>query len=44
LHEVDTEGTLTARVLMTSFDHERMDLQRAMATAVDGAMIWGGAE
>src|SRR5215470_7405281 len=29
---------------MVSFEHERADLQRAMAAAVDGAMIWGGAE
>jgi hypothetical protein len=29
---------------MTTSDHERMDLQRAMAAAVDGAMIWGGAD
>jgi hypothetical protein len=27
-----------------SFDHRRQDLQRAMAAAVDGAMIWGGEE
>ena len=44
LRDVDTTGTLTNRVVMISFDHERMDLQRAMAAAVDGAMIWGGAE
>jgi hypothetical protein len=44
LQEVDTAGTLTDRILMTTFAHERMDLQRAMAAAVDGAMIWGGAE
>ena len=44
LQEVDTGGTITDRVLMISFEHERMDLQRAMAAAVDGAMIWGGAD
>src|SRR5438105_741233 len=44
LHEVDTQGALTNRVLAATFDHERMDLQQAMAAAVDGAMIWGGTE
>jgi hypothetical protein len=44
LQKVDVTGTLTDRVMMITFDHERMDLQRAMAAAVDGAMIWGGAE
>lgn len=44
LQEVDTAGTITDRVLMITFEHERMDLQRAMAAAVDGAMIWGGAD
>lgn len=44
LRDVDTTGTLTNRILMMGFDHERMDLQQAMAAAVDGAMIWGGAE
>jgi hypothetical protein len=44
LREVDTAGTLTDRILLITFAHERMDLQRAMAAAVDGAMIWGGAE
>jgi len=29
---------------MAVFDHARKDLQEAMARAVDGAMIWGGAE
>jgi hypothetical protein len=44
LHEVDGGRLLTDRVVMVSFDHDRDDLQRAMAAAVDGAMIWGGAE
>jgi Acyl-CoA reductase (LuxC) len=44
LQEIDTARTVTDRVLMTTFDHERMDLQQAMAAAVDGAMIWGGAD
>jgi hypothetical protein len=44
LHEVDASGTLIDRIFMAAFDHERADLQRAMAAAVDGAMIWGGAE
>jgi hypothetical protein len=35
---------LLERICMASFGHERADLQRAMAAAVDGAMIWGGAE
>ena len=44
LQEVDRSGLLTERIFMASFDHSRMDLQEAMAQAVDGAMIWGGAE
>jgi hypothetical protein len=44
LREADASRTLAERILMVSFDHERTDLQQAMAAAVDGAMIWGGAE
>jgi hypothetical protein len=44
LQEVDRSGLLTERIFMASFDHSRMDLHEAMAQAVDGAMIWGGAE
>ena len=44
LQEVDRSGSLTERIFMASFDHLRMDLHEAMAQAVDGAMIWGGAE
>ena len=44
LQEVDRTGLLSERIFMASFDHSRMDLQEAMAQAVDGAMIWGGAE
>jgi hypothetical protein len=44
LHAVDPDGVVAGRVLATRFDHERLDLQQAMAAAVDGAMIWGGAE
>jgi len=44
LCDVDTDGTIAERIFVASFDHERADLQRAMAAAVDGAMIWGGAE
>ena len=44
LQEVDRTGSLTERIFMASFDHSRMDLHEAMAQAVDGAMIWGGAE
>jgi hypothetical protein len=44
LHSADADGALTERVCCLTFDHGRMDLQRAMAAAVDGAMIWGGRE
>jgi hypothetical protein len=44
LQQVDRTGLLTERIFMASFDHSRMDLHQAMAQAVDGAMIWGGAE
>jgi len=44
LQEVDQSSLLTERTLLASFDHSRSDLQEAMARAVDGAMIWGGAE
>lgn len=44
LREVDADGLVSERVSMGAFDHSRMDLHEAMARAVDGAMIWGGAE
>ena len=44
LQEVDRSGLLIERIVMVSFDHSRMDLHQAMAQAVDGAMIWGGAQ
>src|SRR5580658_603848 len=44
LRVADPEGVLTRRIAMVSFDHARVDLLDAMAQAVDGAMIWGGAE
>ncbi|MGO9086679.1 MAG: acyl-CoA reductase [Terriglobales bacterium] len=44
LQQADREGTLTERIFVAAFDHARMDLQEAMARAVDGAMIWGSAE
>jgi len=44
LQEVERGGMLTERISMVSFDHSRSDLHEAMARAVDGAMIWGGAE
>ena len=44
LHDVDHASLLTKRIFLASFEHSRMDLQEAMAQAVDGAMIWGGAE
>lgn len=40
----DKHGILTERVAMCAFDHDRQDFQDSMAKAVDGAMIWGGAE
>jgi hypothetical protein len=44
LDQSDGKGVLTGRVRMLVFDHARRDLQEAMARAVDGAMVWGGAE
>lgn len=44
LQEVAGAEPLLERIGLVSFEHERADLQRAMAAAVDGAMIWGGAE
>src|SRR5271157_1803765 len=44
LDQSDSERVLARVVLMLVFDHARRDLQEAMARAVDGAMIWGGAE
>jgi hypothetical protein len=44
LQEVDRNGLLTERIFMASFNHSRIDLHEAMARAMDGAMIWGGAK
>jgi len=44
LEHVEHHGVLAERIFMMSFDHSRLDLHEAMAKAVDGAMIWGGAE
>jgi hypothetical protein len=44
LREVDRNGLLTERTMLANFDHSRSDMHEAMARAVDGAMIWGGAE
>ena len=44
LGDVADGGVLIERLCMASFAHERAELQSAMAAAVDGAMIWGGAE
>jgi Acyl-CoA reductase (LuxC) len=44
LEEADTEGVLARRIFMACFDRGQQELQRAMASAVDGAMIWGGEE
>jgi hypothetical protein len=40
----DSGERLTRRIFMAAFDHDRKDLQEAMAQVVDGAMIWGGDE
>jgi hypothetical protein len=44
LRAADPDGVLTKLMAFVSFDHSRSDLQVEMARAVDGAMIWGGAE
>lgn len=44
LPEVDGGSALAERIFVAGFAHARLDLQRAMAACVDGAMIWGGAE
>jgi hypothetical protein len=44
LAQSDPDGRLTRRIFMAAFDHDRRDLQEAMAKAVDSAMIWGGEE
>ena len=42
LVQSDPGELLTRRIFMAGFKHDRQDLQRTMAQAVDGAMIWGG--
>jgi hypothetical protein len=44
LVQSDPGELLTRRIFMAGFEHDRQDLQEAMAQAVDGAMIWGGEE
>jgi hypothetical protein len=44
LQEVDSNGDLLRRVALAFFDHASTEMHQAMARAVDGAMIWGGAE
>lgn len=44
LVEVDPSGILADRIFMAAFEHSRLDLHRALAETVDGAMIWGGDE
>lgn len=44
LQAVDSDGVLSRRIRLFSFDHSRGNLQEAMARNVDGAMIWGGLE
>ena len=41
---IDATGVWSRRLALVAFGHERLDLHQAMAEAVDGAMIWGGAE
>ncbi len=40
----DTARIVAESMFVAAFDHDRQDLQEAMARAVDGAMIWGGVE
>ena len=42
LYEADTEGQICPLIKLVSFDHRQKQLQNAMATELDGAMIWGG--
>jgi hypothetical protein len=44
LVQSDPGELLTRRIFMAAFEHDRQDLQEAMAQVVDGAMIWGGEE
>lgn len=44
LQEADRRGRLTGRIFLMSFNHSQRELQEAMASAVDGAMIWGGTD
>jgi hypothetical protein len=44
LVQSDQGEVLTKRIFVAAFDHDRRDLQEAMARSVDGAMIWGGQE
>jgi hypothetical protein len=44
LGESDSGRILARRIHLAAFDHDRQDLQEAMAQSVDGAMIWGGQE
>ena len=44
LAQVPGGNLLLERIGVASYEHERTDLQFAMAESVDGAMIWGGAE
>ena len=44
LREVDRDGLISERIFIAAFDHSRMDLHESTAQAVDGAIIWGGAD
>jgi hypothetical protein len=44
LREVDTADLICSRLCFLAFPSERRDCMEAMASGVDGAMIWGGEE
>jgi hypothetical protein len=44
LSECDGNRLFLKRIYLANFDHDRNDLQQAMAQEVDGAMIWGSKE
>ncbi len=44
LIQSDSSHVLIGRIRLLVFDHDRLDIHRAMAQSVDGAMIWGGEE
>jgi len=44
LETADPEGIVASRTELFTFPHTELPLQNAMASSVDGAMIWGGQE